>query len=138
MDSIILKAATRILMALILLFAVYMLLRGHNAPGGGFIGGLITCTAFVLYKFAHGTRHAREIMNLDPRLVCMLGLISVIAAGLFAVLMQSPFLTGVWLPAYVEGDFDWPISTVLLFDIGVFLTVVGGVLTILMALGEED
>ncbi len=137
MNSVILKAATRILMALILIFAIYMLLRGHDYPGGGFVGALITAAAFVLYKFAYGSWETRRIINLDTRFVCMLGVGCSIAAGLAGLLAGETFLTGLWLPAYADGRFPLPVSTVLLFDIGVYLSVTGAVLTIVLAL-EED
>ena len=60
MNSIILRAGARYLVGLLLLFSVYMLLRGHNEPGGGFIGGLIGATGFVLYAIACGTADARR------------------------------------------------------------------------------
>ncbi|NCC21955.1 MAG: Na+/H+ antiporter subunit B [Alphaproteobacteria bacterium] len=137
MNSTILKAATRILMALILIFAIYMLLRGHDDPGGGFIGALITSAAFVLYKFAYGSEETRKIMVLDSRGISMLGIGCAIAAGLMSLFTGKTFLTGLWLPAYVEGRIPLPVSTVLLFDIGVYLAVTGAVLTIVLAL-EED
>ena len=67
MNSIILRAGTRYLVGLLLLFSVYMLLRGHNEPGGGFIGGLIGATGFVLYAIACGTADARRALRLAPR-----------------------------------------------------------------------
>jgi hypothetical protein len=67
MNSIILKAATRLLVALLLLFSVYMLLRGHNLPGGGFIGGLIGATGFVLYAIAVGADATRARCSISRR-----------------------------------------------------------------------
>lgn len=137
MDSLILRVATRILTGLMLLFSIYMLLRGHNEPGGGFIGALVTSTAFVLYKFAYGTQRVYEALVISPATISMIGVLCAIIAGLMALLTQTPFLTGVWLPAYVEGTVSWPLSSVLLFDIGVYLAVVGAVMTIILTL-EED
>jgi multicomponent Na+:H+ antiporter subunit B len=136
-SSTILKAATRILMALILIFAIYMLLRGHDYPGGGFIGALITTAAFVLYKFAYGSEETRRIMIIDARLISMLGIALSIVAGFMAIFAGKTFLTGLWLPAYAEGNFPLPVSTVLLFDVGVYLAVTGAVLTIVLALDED-
>ena len=73
-NSIILNAATRLLVALLLLFSVYMMLRGHNLPGGGFIGGLIGATGFVLYAMAHGPEAARAALRYEPQNIAMMGL----------------------------------------------------------------
>ena len=87
MKSLILSAATRLLVALMLLFSVYMLLRGHNDPGGGFIGGLIAGIGFALYAMAHGTEAARRALRLDPGVSAMLGLRIALLAGLWSALV---------------------------------------------------
>ena len=138
MDSLILRAATRLLVALMLLFSVYMLLRGHNDPGGGFIGGLIASIGFVLYAIAHGTERARRVLRLDPAVIAMVGVGVALLSGLVAALAGAPPFTGQWL--FVGGDETnkgLPISTVLLFDIGVYLVVIGAVLTLVLTLEEE-
>ena len=140
MNSLILNAATRILVALMLLFSVFMLLRGHNEPGGGFIGGLIAAIGFALYAIAQGTAAARRALRVDPRVLAMVGLGIALLAGLIAAFDGEPLFTGQWLflggdPA--TGDKGLPLSTVLIFDIGVYLTVVGSVLALVFALEEE-
>ena len=138
MNSLILNVATRVLVALMLLFSVYMLLRGHNEPGGGFIGGLIAAIGFALYAIAHGTAAARRALRLEPRVIAMAGLGLALLAGLGAALAAEPLFTGQWRFFGAEdGDKGLPISTVLLFDIGVYLVVVGAVLTLVLALEEE-
>ena len=74
MKSIILIAGTRLLVALLLVFSVYMLWRGHNEPGGGFIGGLIGATGFVLYAIACGAHATREALRVRPEIIAMIGL----------------------------------------------------------------
>ncbi|MDJ0950895.1 MAG: Na+/H+ antiporter subunit B [Alphaproteobacteria bacterium] len=138
MNSLILNAATRVLVALMLLFSVYMLLRGHNEPGGGFIGGLIAAIGFALYAIAHGTRAARRALRTDPGRIAMAGLGIALFAGLGAALAGEPLFTGQW--AFIDigdGSKGLPVSTVLLFDIGVYLVVVGAVLTLVLALEDE-
>ena len=138
MKSLILSAATRLLVALMLLFSVYMLLRGHNDPGGGFIGGLIAGIGFALYAMAHGTEAARRALRLDPGVIAMLGLGFALLAGLFSALAgDAPFTGQWWFIGAEEGDKGLPLSTVLLFDIGVYLVVVGAVLTLVLTLEEE-
>ncbi|MFV8781183.1 Na+/H+ antiporter subunit B [Microbulbifer sp. SA54] len=138
MNSIVLQGATRLLVALLLLFSVYMLLRGHNLPGGGFIAGLIAAAAFILYALAWDVRTARVALRVSPtRLAAsgaLLAALSAVPGGLWG---QPPF-TGLWLFVGGDaGDKGVPLSTVLLFDIGVYLTVLGSVLTLFFTL-EED
>ncbi len=138
MNSLILNAATRLLVALILLFSVYMLLRGHNDPGGGFIGGLIASIGFALYAMAHGTAAARQALRFDPSAIAMVGVGVALLAGLWAALFGDPLFTGQWwFIGASEDSKGLPLSTVLMFDVGVYLVVVGAVLTLVLALEEE-
>ncbi|WP_208347316.1 Na+/H+ antiporter subunit B [Pseudaestuariivita rosea] len=138
MKSLILRVATRYLSALLLIFSVYMLLRGHNEPGGGFIGGLVGATGFVLYAIACGTTMAREALRVMPQSIAMAGLGIALAAGLFSFFFDDAFFTGQWLfIGETEDDKGYPISTVLFFDIGVYLVVFGSILTLVFAMEEE-
>lgn len=138
MNSLIVRAATRLLVALLLVFSIFMLLRGHNEPGGGFIGGLIGATGFVLYAMAHGASAARAALRLDPQTVAMLGLGLALVAGVFPLLSGDGFFVGQWrFLGATATDKGVAVSTVLLFDVGVYLVVLGSILTIVMALEEE-
>ena len=138
MNSIILSAASRLLVALLLVFSVFMLLRGHNLPGGGFIGGLIGSTGFVVYAIARGFQATRETLRVEPQSIAVVGLGIALAAGLMPALFAEPLFTGQWMflgGSYEEGGI--PISSVLMFDIGVYLVVFGAIQTIVFALVEE-
>ncbi len=138
MNSVILRAGTRYLSGLLLVFSVYMLLRGHNEPGGGFIGGLIGATGFVLYAIACGTRDARAALRVLPQSIAMTGLGIALVAGLAAAVFADPLFTGQWLFLGATADSKGiPLSTVLVFDIGVYLVVFGSVLTLVFAMEEE-
>lgn len=138
MNSMILSAATRLLVPLLLVFSVFMLLRGHNLPGGGFIGGLIGATGFVLYAIARGFEAARETLRVEPQSIAVVGLGIALAAGVMPALFAEPLLTGQWLfIGETDDDKGLPISSVLMFDIGVYLVVFGSILTIVLALEEE-
>ncbi len=138
MNSIILRAGTKYLVGLLILFSIYMLLRGHNEPGGGFIGGLIGATGFVLYALGCGTSEAREALRIEPQTVAMVGLGIALAAGLAAAFFGDPLFTGQWLFINeTEDDKGIPLSTVLVFDIGVYLVVFGSILTLVFAMEEE-
>ena len=138
MNSVILVAGTRLLVALLLVFSVFMLLRGHNEPGGGFIGGLIGATGFVVYAIACGTDAARRALRVAPEKVAMAGLGIALFAGVAAIFFGDAFFTGQWLfLGATEDDKGLPLSTVLIFDIGVYLVVMGSIMCLAFALEES-
>lgn len=135
MRSIILSTATRYLMPLLLIFSIFLLLRGHNEIGGGFVSGLVAAASITLYTIAHDVTAARQLILIDPRTLIGLGLLTALVSGLLPVISGSPFLTGIWLqnPLPVLGK----VGTPLLFDIGVYLVVIGMALLIIFTLAEE-
>ena len=138
MRSVILTAGARLLVALLLVFSVFMLLRGHNVPGGGFIGGLIGAVGFVVYAIACGTSEAREALRLPPERIAIVGLGIALFSGFMAMVMQEDPFTGQWLfIGATETDKGLPLSSVRVFDIGVYLVVMGAILTLVFALEEE-
>jgi multisubunit Na+/H+ antiporter MnhB subunit len=130
-STLILHTATRYLAPLLLLFSLFLLWRGHHEPGGGFVGGLVAATAFVLVALADGPQAARRVLRIPPVRLVPLGLATSTGAGLLAVAQGRPFLTGLWSKEVL------PLGTPLLFDLGVYLTVAGVVLAILLALMED-
>lgn len=134
-SSLLLLAATRILMPLQLLYAVFLLWRGHNVPGGGFVGGLVAASAFVLFALTSGVPAGRRALRIEPSRLLSLGLGVALFAGLIGVIQGRPFLSGVWGTLRI-GSEELAIGTPLLFDIGVFLAVMGVVLTIVFTLAE--
>ena len=131
MKSPILATGARLLLPVFLVFSLYILLRGHNAPGGGFIGGLIAAAGFALIAFAEGTPAARRALRLDPITLGALGLIAALVSGFASALAGLAPFTGLWAEAA-----GYAISTVLLFDIGVYLAVLGAILTLIFALED--
>lgn len=135
MTSTILQTATRVLMPLLLLFAVFLLLRGHNQPGGGFVGGLVVASSFVLYSIAFGIDAARRALLVRPATLLGVGLLIALTSGLPAVATGRPFMTALWTEVHV-GNAAVALGTPLLFDVGVFLAVTGVVLTIVFTLTD--
>jgi multicomponent Na+:H+ antiporter subunit B len=136
MGSLILRTAARYLLPLLLLFSLFLLLRGHNDPGGGFAGGLVAAAAFALLAVAGGTPLARRALRLEPRFLMGAGLLIAIASGATGLLGGGAFLTGHWADLVLPGGVALAIGTPFFFDIGVYLVVVGVVLTIVLALAE--
>jgi multisubunit Na+/H+ antiporter MnhB subunit len=131
MQSIILKTATRLMVGLLLVFAVYVLLRGHHEPGGGFAAALLAGTAFALFAIAEGPDQVRRAIRIRPITLAMTGLAMAMAAGLPGLATDSPFLTGIWWQA---GPVS--VGTPLVFDLGVFFAVLGSILSLLLSLEE--
>ncbi len=138
MNSLIFRTISRFLVGLMLLFSIFLLLRGHNEPGGGFIGGLVAAAGIVVYGLADGPAAVRKILRIDPRAIAMIGLLMALIAGLIAAFASTPFLTGLWtFIGATPGDKGLALGTPLIFDIGVYLVVIGGVLGMVIALEEE-
>jgi multicomponent Na+:H+ antiporter subunit B len=135
MTSSILQTATRVLMPLLLLFAVFLLLRGHNQPGGGFVAGLVVSASFVLYAIAFGVAAARRALLVRPPRLLGIGLLVAFLSGVPGVVVGRPFMSALWLQVPL-GSAAVDIGTPLVFDVGVFLAVVGVVVTIVFTLAE--
>jgi multicomponent Na+:H+ antiporter subunit B len=136
-SSTILQTATRVLMPLLLLFAVFLLLRGHNQPGGGFVGGLVVASSFVLYSIAFGVDAGRRALLVRPSTLLGVGLLVALASGVPGIFRGQPFMTAQWT-ALLIGPSTVALGTPLIFDLGVFLAVVGVVLTIVFTLADES
>jgi multicomponent Na+:H+ antiporter subunit A len=126
------QTGARLLMPLLLLFALFLLLRGHNEPGGGFVGGLVAAAAFALFAIAYGVERARQALLVRPMTLLGAGLLIALASGLPASLRGQPFMTAQWLSGPVA------VGTPALFDVGVFLVVAGVVLMMIFSLAEES
>jgi multicomponent Na+:H+ antiporter subunit B len=122
-------------MPLLLLFAVFLLLRGHNQPGGGFVGGLVVAASFVLYAIAFGVDAARRALLVQPSRLLGTGLLVALVSGLPGPAIGRPFMTAIWTTV-AAGRAELDVGTPLVFDIGVFLAVIGVVLTIVFTLTE--
>ena len=137
-DPLILLVVVRPLHLLTLLASLWMLLRGHNEPGGGFIGGLTSVSATILWAVAHGTAAARARMPLgDPLRLALFGLLCAALSGLPGWLAGEAYLTHRWTTLAL-GPVDLALSTVLLFDVGVYLAVWGALAGYALALLAVD
>jgi multicomponent Na+:H+ antiporter subunit B len=119
------------------MFSVFLLFRGHNEPGGGFVAGLVAAAAFALYALAAGVPAARRALQIRTHTLIGTGLLISLGAGIFPLLFGSQFLTGFWSEFYLIGFGEVEIGTPFIFDIGVYLVVLGVVLMILFSLAEE-
>ena len=139
MRSIILSTAARYLMPLLLMFSVFLLLRGHNDPGGGFVGGLVAASGFALYVLSDGVEATRRALRFSPRAFIASGLLIAVSSALFPLLQNETFMEGLW----GKGAFEkipglGTLGTPLFFDIGVYLVVMGVVVGIVFAFFEDE
>lgn len=137
MNSLILRTSTRLVLTLMLMFAIFLLLRGHNEPGGGFVGGLVAAAGLVLYSVSDGPSAARNALHLDPRALIASGLLLAAATGLISIIAGDAFLTAEWSSVDLRGLDSITLGTPLLFDVAVFVVVLGVTQTIILALAEE-
>lgn len=137
-NTLILHTAALFIMPLQLMFSLFLLLRGHDEPGGGFIGGLVAASAFVLYAFAFGAGPVRRILRVAPRDILSAGLLFALASTIPAFLAGQPLLTAHWWEVPLPGDTYLKLSTPLIFDIGVYAAVLGTIMTFVINLMESD
>lgn len=125
MNSVILQLATPYVRSLLVFFAFVALLRGHNNPGGGFIGGLLAALSIVFYSFAYDWRQIQKKLIIKPKGYIALGLAFVLSSFLPSLFKSEVLMKGVWIsiPMGIFGELE--LGSPLLFDTGVFMGVIG-------------
>lgn len=136
--DVILHTATKVLVFIILTFSIYILFAGHHNPGGGFIGGLITASAIVLLYIAFDAQTVREMLPFDFKLVGALGILLSVLTGSASLLFDVPFLTQAHTQVYFPLLGDTELSSAVLFDLGVYLGVIGTTMTIITSISEDE
>lgn len=132
----IMQVLMRILLPIMLLVAVYIFLRGHNLPGGGFVAGLIASVALIVQYLANGIGWASKRLLIDKHFLIGSGVLIAGATGVVSMLIGFPFLTSafIYLDWPIVGEFE--VASAIAFDLGVFLVVVGATVMILVQLGK--
>jgi multicomponent Na+:H+ antiporter subunit A len=137
MSTVILRVISGLLTPIVVALSLYFLLRGHNAPGGGFIGALIAGTAVVLQYLANGAAGIRRFLPVGFETLLGLGLLLAVGTGLVGLVTDGAFLSSrVWtwdLP--VLGQLK--VATSLAFDFGVYLIVLAVIVAVVRHLGES-
>lgn len=137
MNTIIFRTLSPYIAALTLVFAIFVTLRGHNEPGGGFIGGLIAASGFALLGLSHGVPTVRRALTVHPMSYAGFGLTLSALSGLLSLPLARPFMTSQWIFPKVFGV-ELALSTPMLFDIGVFFVVAGAMTSIALALEQRE
>jgi len=128
----------RLLLPMAGLVSAYFLLRGHNAPGGGFVGGLVSATAIIVQYMVGGTIWVESRLRVHPLVWIGLGLLFALGAGVVGGWQSLPFLTPQELSFRLPVLGDVHLATTLLFDLGVYTLVVGATLLMLVALAHQS
>ncbi|QKY70658.1 Na(+)/H(+) antiporter subunit B [Lentibacillus sp. CBA3610] len=136
-NDVILHSVTKVAVFIILTLAVYLFFSGHHNPGGGFIGGLILSSAFVLLFLTFDVETVKTAVPVDFKTVAAVGAFTAVATGLGSLFFGQPFLSQAFgyfgLPILGETE----LATVTLFESGIALVVVGVVVTIILSIGED-
>jgi len=134
MKSVILRIAATHLTAALLVASLILLYRGHNDPGGGFIGGLLASSAVALRAMACGAAEGRRFLRVDPRTLIAAGILTALGSGMPGLLAGGSFMQGLWITLRLPLLGPLPLGTPLIFDAGVYLAVAGFTLTIFFTL----
>jgi multicomponent Na+:H+ antiporter subunit B len=135
--SLILRVSAPLLLWVPLAVSLYLLVRGHNAPGGGFVGGLVASAGLVFYAISRGQAAALRVMRLPPASLCGIGLLLAAGSGLLAWMDPSAgYLTHRWW--FPDFPVKLPLNTAFIFDVGVYLVVIGTITAMVFALVAEE
>lgn len=129
-------AATRLL-PVTLILSLLVFYRGHNEPGGGFIGGLMAAAGFIFYAMAFDTAEAERKLRVSPLMLIVTGLSIAFISTLPSLFAGNPFFTGEWISLSIPLLGKLKLGTPMLFDLGVYFTVWGISVTILFNVMEE-
>jgi len=137
-NDLILRATTSVIVFILLGFAAYLLFAGHNMPGGGFVGGLVTSGAIILLYMAYGQETAKRIFPVNFRKLIPVGLAIAALTGAGSFVFGKPFLTHTFGYVNVPLLGHMELATATIFDIGVYLTVLGVTITIILNVNERE
>ncbi len=135
--SIILQTIARQALYVIMIFSFFLLGRGHNEPGGGFIAGLLSAAAVVVLYLAFDLAFVKRALPIDYKYLIALGLLMAVGTGVGGMLFSEVFLNQSFRYVHLPFFGKLELTTAFLFDFGVWLVVVGGTLTVISAIGEE-
>jgi len=131
-----LQLISRLVLPFAILVSIHLFLRGHNQPGGGFIAGLVLAIGLVLQQVAHGHAWVSQRTSADFRTWAGLGLIVAAGTGVASWLFAAPFLTSTYDYPWLPGVGGVPLASASMFDLGVYLVVVGATMVMLLAIAR--
>jgi monovalent cation:proton antiporter len=136
-NDVIVRTMSKIVVFIILAFSAYLFFAGHNDPGGGFIGGLMTAAALVLLALAFDLETIRKVLPFNFRMITGVGLLTAVLTGMGSFVFNVPFLSHTFAYKVLPVLGKKELATAVLFDLGVYLAVVGVTMTIILSIGED-
>lgn len=137
-NDVLLQSVAKVAFVIIITFSLYLFFAGHNQPGGGFIGALMAAAALVLVAIAFGTEFVEKVLPVDYRKLIAVGIMIAFLTGIGSFVFDAPFLTQAF------GYFELPVmgktelTTAMLFDLGVYLSVIGVTMNIIFTIGRDN
>lgn len=137
-NDTILQTVTKAIAFIILTFSIFLFFAGHHNPGGGFIGGLMSASGLVLLYLAYDIETMKKVIPIDFKLLTAFGLLLAVGTGIGSFFYKVPFLSHSFayhkLPILGKTE----LATVLIFDLGVYFTVIGITMTIILTIGGDE
>lgn len=138
MNNVILQTAAKVIFFIILLFSIFIFFAGHHSPGGGFVGGLLTTGAIVLLVVAYDLKTVQKLLPFNFIMVIAVGLLMSLGMASGALFFNVPFFTHIFDDFYLPLFGEVSLHTAMIFDAGVYLVVVGAVMTIIQTIGGDS
>lgn len=137
-NNMMLQTLARLIIVIVLSFSIYLLLAGHNSPGGGFIGGLMTASAILILYLSFDIKSIQAVIRFDYVKIVGIGLLLAALTGVISMVFGFPFLKQFFdyftLPILGEVE----LTTAMLFDLGVYFVVLASALKIILTIAEDD
>ena len=137
MTTLIAKTVTKVCVPIAILFSIYLLLAGHNNPGGGFIGGVMFASAISIMYVVFGLNYVKSMCNFQWEKFFAFGLIISASTGFGAILFGHNFLRSTFMELHVPLIGEIELVSAGLFDIGVYFVVLGSILYIFKSTGAD-
>lgn len=137
-NDMMIQTSMRLITLIVFAFSFYLFFAGHNSPGGGFIGGLMTASAILVLYLAFDKKKINKAIRINYTTIIGVGLLLAVVTGMVSMFFDYPFLT------HFFGYFHFPVfgevelTTALPFDLGVYLVVVGAAMSIILAIAKDD
>lgn len=136
-NDVILRTVSKVVVFIIITFSWHLFFAGHNNPGGGFIGGLMTSSALLLLAIAFDIETVRRFIPFNFRKMTAVGLLLALLTGTGSFVFGAPFLSHSFGHFQLPVFGDTELATAVLFDLGVYFAVIGVTMTILLSIGED-
>ncbi|WP_370453180.1 Na(+)/H(+) antiporter subunit B [Oceanobacillus sp. CFH 90083] len=137
-NNMMLQTLARLIILVVLSFSIYLMLAGHNSPGGGFIGGLMTASAILILYLSFGLNPIKKVIRFDFIKIIGIGLLLPGVTGLVSIFLGDSYLKQYFDYFQIPLIGEVELTTALPFDLGVYFVVLASALTIILTIAEDD